>query len=202
VLQPSLFAGGRPGPCRQARFERVVLDRLSWVELCPGFLEGADALLEELVGGLAWTQRRRRMFDRVVDDPRLSCWLPAGTPLPHPALEEAKAQLESRYGVAFGRLGLNYYRHGRDSVAFHRDRELCRSDHSLVAVLTLGGGRPFLLRPRGGGPARRFVPASGDLLVMGGACQRSWEHSVPKVATAPARVSASWRWPEPPAPRP
>ena len=92
-------------------------------------------------------------------------------------------------------MGLNYYRDGRDSVAPHADRELRDLDDTLVAILTLGAARPFLLRPQGGGPAIDLHPASGDLLVMGGACQATWEHAVPKVAAgAGPRISASIRW--------
>lgn len=84
-------------------------------------------------------------------------------------------------------------------MAFHADRELRdREADAIVAVLTLGERRPFLLRPMQtrGGAARRsrdFAPGPGDLLVMGGRCQRSWEHGVPKVARAGPRVSVTWR---------
>jgi alkylated DNA repair dioxygenase AlkB len=96
--------------------------------------------------------------------------------------------------VPFGTVGLNYYRNGADSVAPHADRELRDLDDSLVAIVTLGARRPFLLRPKGGGRSVDLAPASGDLLVMGGACQAGWEHGVPKVARAGPRVSATWRW--------
>jgi len=98
--------------------------------------------------------------------------------------------------VRFGAVGLNYYRHGRDSVAFHRDRELRHLDDTLIAIVTLGGERPFLLRPFGGGPSRDVRPASGDLLVMGGRCQADWEHSVaylPDRRVEP-RISIQWRF--------
>ena len=94
----------------------------------------------------------------------------------------------------FGGPGLNHYRDGNDSVAFHRDRELRQLTDTMVAVLTLGARRPFLVRPHGGGRSIDLSPASGDLLVMGGRCQLDWEHGVPKVAAAGARVSVSWRW--------
>jgi len=89
---------------------------------------------------------------------------------------------------------LNYYRDGRDSVAPHRDRELRKLDETLIAIVTLGARRPFLVRPRGGGRSRNIAPAGGDLLVMGGACQRGWEHAVPKVVNAGPRISVTWRW--------
>jgi alkylated DNA repair dioxygenase AlkB len=109
-------------------------------------------------------------------------------------LVAARDQLIRRYGVRFGGPGLNYYRDGRDSVAFHRDRELRRLDDTLVAIATLGAARPFLVRPRGGGRAHDVRPASGDLLVMGGRAQAEWEHGVPKTAGSGPRISVSWRW--------
>src|SRR5690606_23215280 len=139
-------------------------------------------------------QGRRTIYDRELDDPRLSRWPGAGEALPHPVLADAAVALTERYGRSFGRPGLNFYRDGRDSVAFHRDRELRRVDDTMVAVLTLGAQRPFLVRPHGGGRSRNLAPGSGDLLVMGGRCQLDWEHGVPKVARAGARVSVSWRW--------
>jgi alkylated DNA repair dioxygenase AlkB len=134
------------------------------------------------------------MYDRVVDDPRVSRWYGADEDPPHPVLADARAALSARYRRPFGGPGLNHYRDGHDSVAPHRDRELRDLDDALVAVLTLGARRPFLVRPRGGGRSIDLSPASGDLLVMGGRCQLDWEHGVPKVARAGARVSVSWRW--------
>jgi alkylated DNA repair dioxygenase AlkB len=133
------------------------------------------------------------MYDRTVDDPRLSHWYRAGDAPPHDVLSHVRTALERRYGVTLGSVGLNYYRDGSDSVAFHRDRELRALDDTLVAIVTLGARRPFLVRPVGGGRSRDFAPASGDLLVMGGACQQRWEHGVPKVAHAGPRLSMTWR---------
>ena len=130
----------------------------------------------------------------MVDDPRLSCWYSADETLPHPAFEPVRSALEEHYDVPLGGLGLNYYRDGRDSVAPHRDRELRHLDDTLIAIVTLGARRPFLIRPRGGGKSRDIAPESGDLLVMGGRTQVNWEHGVPKVKRAGPRISATWRW--------
>src|SRR5262249_10775371 len=89
---------------------------------------------------------------------------------------------------------LNFYRDGADSVAWHADRELRELDDTRVVILTLGARRPFLIRPKGGGTSRNLAPGTGDLLVMGGACQMGWEHSVPKTRSAGPRISCSWRW--------
>jgi alkylated DNA repair dioxygenase AlkB len=194
--QLSLLGGGTPAVDGEARVERVQLDGRSWVDLARPWLRGADTLLDALVGGDAveWTQGRRWMFDRMVDDPRLSRWYGANEPLPHPALHAMRRALEHRYGVTLRGPALNYYRDGRDSVASHRDRELRELDDTLIAIVTLGAQRPFLVRPRGGGPSRDLSPASGDLLVMGGRTQVGWEHAVPKVAHAGPRISVTWRW--------
>ena len=192
--QGSLFSMGTPSVATGAETRRIDLDATSWVDVTTGFLDGADDLCAELIATVPWRQQRRRMWDRVLDDPRLSCWFTGGAPAPHPALGAARAELAERYRRPFGGPGLNHYRDGRDSVAFHRDRELRRLDDTIVAVLTLGARRPFLVRPHGGGSSIDLAPSSGDLLVMGGRCQLDWEHGVPKVARAGARVSVSWRW--------
>ena len=101
--------------------------------------------------------------------------------------------LAARYGVRFDILGLNLYRGGADSVAWHGDRVGRRRSHTVVAIVSLGAPRRFLLRPVGGGPSLRLTPASGDLLVLGGTCQRTWQHSVPKCASAGPRISVMFR---------
>jgi alkylated DNA repair dioxygenase AlkB len=193
-LQGSLFAGGRPAVAPAPVFERVALDARSWVEISRGWLLGADTLLEHVIDSVPWRRGRRWMYDRMVDDPRLSWGYGAAAPPPHPVFVEMGLHLERRYRVPLGSVGLNYYRDGRDSVAEHRDRELRHLDDTIIAIVTLGARRPFLLRARTGGPSRDLAPASGDLIVMGGACQVGWVHGVPKVAHAGPRVSASWRW--------
>lgn len=192
--QRTLLGTGEPDIVASEPFTRVQLDDRSWVDLARGWLAGSDSLLDVLVEAVDWHQGRRWMYDRMVDDPRLSRWYPVGEPVPHPAFDAIRAALEARYGVELGTVGLNYYRDGRDSVAPHRDRELRELDETIVAIVTLGAKRPFLVRPRGGGKSRDLSPASGDLLVMGGRTQMDWEHAVPKVAHAGPRVSATWRW--------
>jgi alkylated DNA repair dioxygenase AlkB len=194
--QRSLFAAGVPAVDPDATWERIRLDDTSWVDVARGWLAGADTLLDQLVAAVPWSCGRRWMYDRMVDDPRLSHRSHDAT-VPHPALAVARAALADRYGVTLGPLALNYYRDGRDSVAFHRDRELRRVDDTLIAIVTLGARRPFLVRPLAGAHRRAhdLAPASGDVLVMGGACQMAWEHAVPKTRHALGpRVSATWRW--------
>lgn len=199
VHQLTVLGGGEPGVDEHVPFERVALDETSWVEVARGWFTGGDSLLARFEREIEWQQGRRRMYERMVDDPRLSRWFPAGEPVPHPALTTAKHALERRYGVRFGSVGLNYYRDGNDSVAWHADKELRELDDTLIAILTLGGPRPFLIRPKGKGRSRDFAPGSGDLLVMGGRCQIDWEHGVPKVRHAGPRISCSWRWRRAPA---
>jgi alkylated DNA repair dioxygenase AlkB len=193
-LQRTLLGDGEPAVAPVARIERIALDRGSWVDVARGWLRGADTLLDVLVAQVPWHQGRRRMYERMVDDPRLSAWYRSDAKLPHPALAAMRAALGRHYGVQFGSVGCNYYRDGRDSVAWHRDRELRELDNTLVAIVTLGGPRAFLLRRRGGGNSVDLRPAAGDLVVMGGRCQADWEHSVPKAKAAPPRVSVSMRW--------
>jgi alkylated DNA repair dioxygenase AlkB len=199
AYQTSLLGAGDPVVDPTVPFERLWLDDLSWVDVARGWLHGADTLLDALIESVDWEQHRRWMYERMVDDPRLSRWISADEPLPHPALTPVRSALEAHYDVPLGGIGLNYYRDGRDSVAPHRDRELRHLDDTLIAIVTLGARRPFLLRPKqrqenGRRTSIDLAPASGDLLVMGGAAQMGWEHGVPKVRRAGPRISATWRW--------
>ncbi len=196
-LQLGLFGAGDAGINEGAVPERTELDGGAWVEVRRGWLLGADTMCEELIRDVPWGHHRRRMYDRVVDEPRLTWRRGDGEDLPHPGLKMVGEELERIYRVPLLGPGLNYYRDGRDSVAFHGDRELRLLSDTVVAIVTLGATRPFLLRPSGGGRSSDFRPASGDLLVMGGACQALFEHGVPKIAASGPRVSATWRWARP-----
>jgi alkylated DNA repair dioxygenase AlkB len=164
---------------------RHELDATSWVDYCPGWLRGADALFAELLDAGDWQQRTRRMHAGPVLEPRLTAgWSTdpdaPGTPA---ALPPMCSVLSARYGVLFDRVWVNLYRDGRDSVAWHPDRNGRVHRDPLVATVSLGARRKFQLRPRGGGPiALVLEPGCGDLVVMGGACQHDWEHCVPKTA--------------------
>lgn len=197
-LQGTLAGHDEPAVSTHATIERTQLDDRSWVDVSRGWLRGADDLLAHLVEHMTWTQGRRWMYDHMVDDPRLSSWIGKEDPGPHPVLLEIRRELTHRYGVQFGGIGLNYYRDGRDSVAFHRDREMRYLDETLIAIVTLGAARPFLVKAMGRRdepkPSIDIHPASGDLLVMGGACQKAWQHAVPKVSHAGPRISVTFRW--------
>lgn len=186
-------AVGLTGPLRPVRRE---LDAASWVDHHDGWLAGAAAVFEDLVELLPWRQRTGMpMYDRLVDEPRLTAWWSehSGRAEPVPILAEARHALSSAYGVHFDSIGFNLYRDGRDSVAWHGDRHRRHLTDPVVAILSVGARRPFLLRPKGGGPSVRFEPGEGDLLVMGGACQHDWQHCVPKVRSAGPRLSITFR---------
>jgi alkylated DNA repair dioxygenase AlkB len=201
VLQGNLFAAGddvAPRAVGEGRARHVLTDG-AWVDVRPAWVEGADALFDRIVDTVPWQAERRRMYDRVVDVPRLHRFYGEGEPLPDPALERLRDALDEAYGHELGErfrtAGLCCYRDGRDSVAWHGDTIGRGSfEDTLVAIVSLGATRRLLLRPRGGGRARRFELGSGDLLVMGGSCQRTWEHAVPKTARAVGpRVSVQFR---------
>jgi len=194
--QPSLWANRSPVVDQSfARLERTALDRDSWVDHCPGWVTGSDQAFEELLRDITWSQRRRWMYDRQVDEPRLTSWqeFDERGVVEHEWLENARASLSARYGVRFDSLGINLYRDGTDSVAWHRDRIPSEIVDPVVALVSLGEPRKFLLRPRGGGQSQAFRLGQGDLLVTGGQTQRRFEHSVPKVKSAGARLSLSFR---------
>lgn len=194
--QPSLFAWlGSGVDASFGGLERLWLDGDSWVDHCPGWVGGSDAVFEELLRTMPWGQRRRWMYDRHVDEPRLTAWhkVDVHHGEPHRLLEDARAALSERYGVVFDSVGMNLYRDGADSVAWHRDRIPLEVPAPVVALVSLGEPRTYLLRPRGGGPSRGFVLGHGDLLVTGGETQRRFEHSVPKRARCGPRMSIAFR---------
>jgi alkylated DNA repair dioxygenase AlkB len=197
IHQRNLFGVGAPTIDEAAHVERIRLDHGAWIDVVRRFLLGADTLLDTLIDAVEWRQGRRWMYDRMVDDPRLSRWFTRDDTVPHDSLDEVRSALRARYGVPVRGPGLNYYRDGHDSVAPHSDRELRELDDTIVAIVTLGAQRPFLVRPKSGGRSLDVAPASGDLLVMGGSCQQHYEHAVPKVAHAGPRISASYRWSSP-----
>ncbi|MGP4026125.1 alpha-ketoglutarate-dependent dioxygenase AlkB [Actinomadura sp. 3N407] len=186
-----------PRPLSAAR--RTRLAHGAWVDVLPGWIPGADALFERLHTSVPWRAERRHMYDKVVDVPRLLAFYDEGEPLPDPVLDEAKAALDAHYaaelGEPFRTAGLCLYRDGRDSVAWHGDRfgRGAKQD-TMVAILSVGTPRNLLLRPRGGGRTIRHELGHGDLIVMGGSCQRTWEHAIPKsTRVAGPRISVQFR---------
>jgi alkylated DNA repair dioxygenase AlkB len=196
--QGSLF--GVCAPQFGAEFTGVArqqLDATSWVDHAPRWLRGSDQLLDELVAVLPLRQRTGvRMYDRIVDEPRLSAWWQEqhGRPEPLPMLHDMRLLLAEQYGEPFDSIGFNLYRDGHDSVAWHSDRHAKVVNNPVVAIVSLGAPRPFRMRPKGGGRSCVWELGDGDLFVMGGASQHDWEHTVPKVrVTTGPRMSISFR---------
>jgi len=197
IWQPSLLSiGDRPKiDPSYSRLARIDLDERSWVDHAPGWVSGSDHLFGLVLDGRDWQQRSRPMYDQRVDEPRLTApWsAESGEPLEPPILEEIRRSLSERYGRTFDSVGFNLYRDGRDSVAWHADHIAEEIEDPIVALVSLGEARKFLLRPKGGGSSRAFLLGRGDLLVTGGLTQREWEHSVPKVKEAGPRISLAYR---------
>ncbi|MGW7202142.1 alpha-ketoglutarate-dependent dioxygenase AlkB [Streptomyces sp. NPDC054837] len=199
-LQASLF--DQTDELRLGRLDgirRTALGHGAWIDVLPGWLSGSDALFEQLAAEVPWRAERRTMYDHVVDVPRLLAFYGVDDALPHPVLTQAREALTAHYaeelGEPFTTAGLCFYRDGRDSVAWHGDRigRGARED-TMVAILSVGAPRDLLLRPMRGGDTVRRPLGHGDLIVMGGSCQRTWEHSVPKTTRAAGpRISVQFR---------
>lgn len=178
---------------------RTELSHGAWVDLRPGWVGGADDLFGLLRDRVDWLAERRQMYDKVLDVPLLVRFYGAHEELPHPILGQARAALSAHYGPELGErfttAGLCYYGDGRDSVAWHGDRiGRSKTQDTMVAIVSVGAPRPLLLRPTGGGASIRYVLGHGDLLVMGGSCQSTWEHAIPKVAASTGpRISIQFR---------
>lgn len=178
---------------------RHPLGRGAWIDLRRGWLSGSESLFDALATGVDWRAERRQMYDAVVDVPRLTRFYAEGEPLPHPVLDTCRGLLGEAYrhelGEEFATVGLCLYRGGRDSVAWHGDRVgRSRDRDTLVAILSVGEPRPLMLRPRGGGSSLAVPLGHGDLLVMGGSCQRTWDHAIAKTEKAVGpRISVQFR---------
>jgi alkylated DNA repair dioxygenase AlkB len=178
---------------------RTQLSAGAWIEHVPGWMTGSDTVFERLRAAVPWKAERRRMYDRMVDVPRLLCFYGEEALLPDPVMELARGVLSDHFAAELGEplctAGMCLYRDGSDSVAWHGDTigRGARED-TIVAIVSLGAPRGFLLRPIGGGPGLRFELGRGDLFVMGGSCQRTWQHAVPKT-TRPVgpRLSVQFR---------
>lgn len=181
------------------RVVRRPLSRGAWIDVLPRWLEGADELFLRLQRDVPWRAESRQMYEQVVEVPRLLCSYGVGQPLPDSILEEAREALSVRYaaelGEPFATAGLCFYRDGRDSVAWHGDRiGRGRSENTMVAIVSLGAQRRLSLRPRGGGDIVGVPLGHGDLVVMGGTCQRTWDHAVLKTARPVGpRISVQFR---------
>jgi alkylated DNA repair dioxygenase AlkB len=189
-----------PGPLRP---ERVPLTHGAWVDVQRGWLAGSGALFARLAERVPWRAERRRMYERTVDVPRLLCFYGEDAELPDPVLAVCRDRLSEHYqaelGEPFRTAGLCLYRDGRDSVAWHGDTiGRGSTEDTMVAIVSLGTARPLLLRPRAGTAGNdgtlRYSLGHGDLIVMGGSCQRTWEHAVPKsTRTTGPRISVQFR---------
>ncbi|MCW2866377.1 MAG: repair protein [Marmoricola sp.] len=199
-FQGSLFDGAVTGVGPLAgRVRRTELSHGAWVDLLPGWFEGADEVFASLVDLVPWRAERRPMYDGVVDVPRLLHTYGIGEQLPLPELTEAREALSAYYapelGEPFVTAGCCFYRDGRDSVAWHGDNVgRGRSTDTMVAIVSFGSPRKLQLRPRGGTLAMTQSLGHGDLVVMGGSCQRTWEHAVPKTSRPVGpRISVQFR---------
>jgi len=199
--QGTLFAAGPPAIDETfAALDHTELDGESWVDLARGWMSGADEVFDALVEQREWHQRIVTMYERTLPEPRLTSWWreSSGDGEPLPVLDQARRVLSDRFGCAFDSIGYNWYRTGEDSVAWHGDRFAQDVRNPTIAIVSVGEPRSFRLRPhprRGlGGRSRSFDIGHGDLLVMGGACQHDWQHSVPKVhRSIGPRISITFR---------
>ncbi len=190
-MQGSLFGTGSVSiDSGFSQLQRDQLDAEAWLDYCPMWLSGDESLFDALVEEAEWSQPVVQMYDREVLTPRLLARIDLAV---HPVLPEIVDALSHRYGIRLDQVSAGWYRDGHDSVAYHGDRIARERPRSIVATVSLGGARRFLIRPKDGGGAHSLSLGHGDLVVMGGTCQRTWEHAVPKVASAEPRIAVMFR---------
>lgn len=193
-MQLGLLGAATPSVDRRfTNAHRIALDATSWVETVPGWLSRPEVLFDALTTQAGWEQRQRWMFTQYVIEPRLTAEYPVLAEAPIPLLHTIADALSSHYEVPYDGLWVNLYRDHRDSTSWHFDSN-CRSETCIVPVLSLGATRRFALRPKAGGPSTTLTAMAGDLIVMGGRCQRDWVHAVPKQAhPAGPRISVNFK---------
>jgi alkylated DNA repair dioxygenase AlkB len=193
LRQLDLFATGAPAFDAEFRARRrTELSHGAWIDHVPSWVSGHDALFDELERGLRWRRETMQMYDKTVDVPRLLAKVPpegAGQPI----IERMRLAISQRYGEEFVYTTAALYRDGSDSVAFHGDTIARNMIEALVATVSLGSPRRFMLKPAEGGASVAFALGRGDLVVMGGSCQRTWRHGIPKVAHAGPRIALMFR---------
>lgn len=192
-MQVSWVGAGAPAvDASLAGLRRMDLGRGAWIDRVPRWLHGHQEVFDALRRTTRWNAHQRQMYERIVDVPRLTASVPDDGP-GHPILTEAGDALCRVYERPLVRVSLALYRDGADSVAWHGDRLGDAVFDAVVAIVSVGAPRRFLMRPKGGGRSIALTLGWGDLLVMGGTCQATWEHSVPKVPVADPRISVMFR---------
>ncbi|NNC80308.1 MAG: alpha-ketoglutarate-dependent dioxygenase AlkB [Acidimicrobiales bacterium] len=171
---------------------RTDLGAGAWIDHAPNWLPGADEWFEQVTAEFPWMSATRPMYDRIVAVPRLIANVTRGKDDISANLEQLASLFDDHYGRRFGSIGANWYRSGGDSVAIHRDK-VKRPADAIIAIVSVGERRPFVLKPDGGGQTLHLQLGDGDLLVMGGTTQQHWQHGVPKTRAAGSRVSIMFR---------
>jgi alkylated DNA repair dioxygenase AlkB len=181
---------------KRSDWERVPLPEAE-VAFVKHWLDDAEAasLFECLLDQIPWEVHRLRLFGREIDAPRRSCWIgDPGTGYtysrtrfePHrwpQALMPIRSRLEQACGARFNSVLANRYRDGRDSMGWHSDDERELGPEPVIASLSLGATRRFVLRHRTRPELRHEIALpSGSLLVMRGATQSHWKHALPRTA--------------------
>jgi alkylated DNA repair dioxygenase AlkB len=199
ALEPDL---GRTGGLQVAADEafstatRIQLDETSWVDHVAGWLEGDSELMDVLMEQADWQQRSRWMYTKMVTEPRLTAEYPVIADAPQSVLGYLAEVLAAHYKRPYTRLWMNWYRDNNDGTGWHADRPANKLDEAVIPVLSLGASRRFLIRAAGGGPSTTITTHGGDLVVMGGRCQKDYQHSVPKQRQAAgARLSLNFSAP-------
>ena len=177
--------------------ERTNLNVRSWIEHDIGWARptcNADPdWFGTLSTALSWRRAERTMYDRIVEVPRLMSWHQLDDDETPEPLRQWAGRIDREYDTAMTSAGVNLYRDGSDSVAWHADVVGVGRSDSTVAVVSLGASRPILVRPTGGGASMRWLLGHADLFVMGGASQRDFQHCIPKAARCGPRISVVFR---------
>lgn len=180
----------------------------SWVDVRRGFLVDPVGVLDNVLTDTPWAQGETWRYERYVEEQRLGAMIRGDDQ--NDALRQSGMYLRAAYASPLRGVAAILYRDGRDFQGLHSDRSMKWLDNTLIAILVVGERRPFVLRPRRPlSKAQRMAartegndsledvtlyPGHGDLIVLGGRCQRDWLHGVPACEATEARISLIWRW--------
>ena len=145
--------------------------------------EESDHYYRLLLHNTPWAQHRRKMYDKIVADPRLTAWYGKNGNEWTAELLEIKKKIEGTSGIVFDSVLLNYYRDGNDSVAWHSDTLPSSGRHHAIASVTFGETRVFKVRRKDDKKWQIEIPLThGSFLLMGATMQDHYEHHIPKTA--------------------
>jgi alkylated DNA repair dioxygenase AlkB len=161
----------------------------------PEFISKKEAkeLYEHLSKELNWVQGDISMYGKTIKTPRIQSWMADENIVVKglfqrqkqhpwtPQVQKIRERIENLLQCKFDYLLLNLYRDGKDYIGYHADREAIPKGKDIIASVSLGETRKFIIRHKETKEKLEYSLIDGSLIVMeGGNIQKNWKHTVPK----------------------